>query len=343
MINSGRLINEIAGVGTLIDTLENSEICQACNRPLDNVNNSEKIAQNKTLLKDKEAELDANRMLLATLKQKLDNIKIDRELVDKRNKLELEKDKSEVEIGALRNRLISLNADLAKYKANEAAIKKNLAIDSDISAVKTNIVVATKTKDDILKKIYATENVIENAKKVITSNEAMMEVLKAEEEIEKIFKVYLEMIGKKGISKLVLRSVLPIINSELQRLMDDVCDFTIELHMTDKNEVEYIIINGGVEKLLKSGSGLELTISSIALRCVLGKVSHLPMPNFISFDEVLGKVSAENTEKLRPMFEKVKEMYDIVFLITHEDIIKDWGDNIITAKKDNNVSKINVN
>ena len=343
MINSGRLINEIAGIGTLIDTLENSEICQACNRPLDNVNNSDKIAENKALIKTKEAELETNRGLLAKLKQKLDNIKIDRELVDKRNKLELEKDKAEVEIGSLRNRLISLNTDLTKYKANEAAIKTNLAIDTDISAVKTNIVVATRTKDDVLKKIYATENVIENAEKVIVSNEAMIQTLKGEEEVEKIFKVYLEMIGKKGISKLVLRSVLPIINSELQRLMDDVCDFTIELHMTDKNEVEYIIINGGVEKLLKSGSGLELTIASIALRCVLGKVSHLPMPNFISFDEVLGKVSAENTEKLRPMFEKVKEMYDIVFLITHEDIVKDWGDNIITAKKDNHISKINVN
>jgi DNA repair exonuclease SbcCD ATPase subunit len=343
MIKSGRLINEIAGIGTLIDNLENSGICQSCNRPLDNVDNTEKISSNKVLLKNKESELENTRKELEILKQKLDNIKTDRDLVNKRNRKELEKDKAEVEIGSLRNKIVALNLDLKKYKNNEEAIKINLTIDSEISAVKTNIAVATNTKEEVLKKIYSTESVIDNANDSIVSNDAMIKTLKGEEEVEKIFKVYLEMIGKKGISKLVLRSVLPIINSELQRLMDDVCNFNIELHMTDKNEVEYIIINnGGIEKLLKSGSGLELTISSIALRCVLGKISHLPMPNFISFDEVLGKLSNDNTEKVKPMFEKVKEMYDIVFLITHDDIVKDWGDNIITAKKDNHISKINV-
>jgi len=341
-INAGRLINEIAGIGTLIDNLENSEICQTCNRPLDDIDNSKKITLNKELLITKESEAKDTRDKLVTLKQKLDNIKIDRELVNKRNKLELEKDKAEVEIGSLRNKITSLKLDLGKYKSNEDAIKKNLIIDSDISAVKTEIVVANRNKEDILKKIFSTDAVIDNAKTTIESNDAMILVLKGQEEIEKIFKVYLEMIGKKGISKLVLRSVLPIINSELQRLMDDVCDFNIELHMTDKNEVEYIIIKNEVERLLKSGSGLELTISSIALRCVLGKISHLPMPNFITFDEVLGKLSPENTDKMRPMFEKVKEMYDIVFLITYDDAVKDWGDKIITAKKENNISRINV-
>jgi DNA repair exonuclease SbcCD ATPase subunit len=170
----------------------------------------------------------------------------------------------------------------------------------------------------------------------------MIKALKKEEEVEKIFKVYLEMIGKKGISKLVLRSVLPIINSELQRLLDDICDFEIELIITNKNEVEYHIIKNDVSKLLKSGSGLERTISSLALRCVLGKISHLPKPNFITFDEVLGKVAAENVEKLQIMFGKIKDMFDIVFFISHNDLVKDWGDKVITIKKVNNVSSIKV-
>jgi DNA repair exonuclease SbcCD ATPase subunit len=67
------------------------------------------------------------------------------------------------------------------------------------------------------------------------------------------------------------------------------------------------------------------------------------MPNFITFDEVLGKVANENIERLKPLFDKIKNMYEIVFLITHNDIIKDWGDNILTVKKDNNVSKITLN
>jgi DNA repair exonuclease SbcCD ATPase subunit len=170
----------------------------------------------------------------------------------------------------------------------------------------------------------------------------MIKTLKREEEVEKIFKIYLQLVGKKGISKLVLRSVLPIINSEIQRLLDDVCDFDVELVMTNKNDVEYHIIKNDVTKLLKSGSGLERTISSLALRCVLSKISHLPKPNFITFDEVLGKLASDNIEKVRPMFEKIKGMFDIVFFITHNDLVKDWSDKVITVKKVDNISSVKL-
>jgi hypothetical protein len=36
-------------------------------------------------------------------------------------------------------------------------------------------------------------------------------------------------------------------------------------------------------------------------------------------------------------------MYDIVFFITHNDMVKDWGDNIVTVVKDNHISKITFN
>ena len=157
-----------------------------------------------------------------------------------------------------------------------------------------------------------------------------------------IFKVYIEMVGKKGISKLVLRSVLPIINSELYRLMEDVVDFNIELNINAKNDIEFVLIKNDIEKLLKSGSGLEKTASSLALRCVLGKISTLPTPNFVTFDEIFGKVSDENIHKLKPMFDKISSMYDIVFLITMRDLVKDWGDSIITITKTNDISKIMV-
>ena len=116
------------------------------------------------------------------------------------------------------------------------------------------------------------------------------------------------MIGKKGITKLVLRSILPILNSEVQRLLDDICDFEVEIFMDDKNDVRYLLVKDGVEKPLKSASGLERTISSLAIRVVLGKMSALPMPNFITFDEILGRVASENVMKLEPLFDKIKDI-----------------------------------
>jgi ABC-type lipoprotein export system ATPase subunit len=64
------------------------------------------------------------------------------------------------------------------------------------------------------------------------------------------------------------------------------------------------------------------------------------MPNFITFDEVLGKVAADNLDNIRLLFDKIKDMYEIVFLITHNDVVKDWSNKILTIIKDDNISKI---
>ena len=125
--------------------------------------------------------------------------------------------------------------------------------------------------------------------------------------------------------------------------MEEVVEFEIEIFINDKNDVQFLLIKDGVSKLLKSGSGLEKTAASLALRAVLGKLSTLPMPNFITFDEVLGKVAPDNLEKLKLLFDKIKDMYDIVFFITHNDVVKDWATNVVTVVKNNNLSKITFN
>jgi DNA repair exonuclease SbcCD ATPase subunit len=157
----------------------------------------------------------------------------------------------------------------------------------------------------------------------IETKTKLIETIKKEGEIETIYKTYIEMTGKKGISKLVLRSVLPIINSELQRLLEGVTEFDVEVSIDDKNDVKISIVKDDIEKSLKSGSGYELTCSSIVLRCVLGKMSTLPMPNFIAFDEVLGRVADVNLESMKPLFDKIKDMFAIVLFITHNEIVKD--------------------
>jgi DNA repair exonuclease SbcCD ATPase subunit len=174
----------------------------------------------------------------------------------------------------------------------------------------------------------------------IATKTKLIETIKKEEDIDRIFKIYIDLVGKKGVSKLVLRSVLPIINSEVQRLLEDVCDFEVEIFIDDKNDVQFLINKDDTTKLLKSASGFEKTASSLALRAILGKMSTLPMPNFITFDEVLGKVAVENIEKLKTLFDKIKDMYDIVFLITHNDLVKDFADNMVTVIKEKNISSI---
>ena len=230
--------------------------------------------------------------------------------------------------------------DLKGYENNMTAITNNQNIDSEVTKISTELLVLNNTKTTKITEIERNNNIISNSKTKIDENNKLIKTINKESEVEKIFKSYIEMVGKKGISKLVLRSVLPVINSELYNLLDGVCDFSIEMTMNSKNEVEFFLIKDDVYKTLKSGSGFERTASALALRCVLGKLSSLPKPNFIAFDEALGKVSDENLDNIRLLFDRIKDMYDIVFLITHNHIVNDWADNIISVVKKNNISTI---
>jgi DNA repair exonuclease SbcCD ATPase subunit len=170
----------------------------------------------------------------------------------------------------------------------------------------------------------------------------LIQKISEESEREKYYKLYLEVYGKNGISKLIMKTMIPIINSELQRLLEDSCQFKLEVRINDKNEVEFIMIDNDtqVEKLMSSGSGYEKTIASLALRSVLSKVCSLPKPNINVMDEVFGKISNDNLDMVYEFFVKIKDYFEKIFVITHNPLITNWADNVIRITKENNISRI---
>ena len=39
-------------------------------------------------------------------------------------------------------------------------------------------------------------------------------------------------------------------------------------------------------------------------------------------------------------FNRIKDYFENILLITHNPLIREWADNILTIKKDNNISRI---
>ena len=95
-----------------------------------------------------------------------------------------------------------------------------------------------------------------------------------------------------------------------------------------------------VVKSLNSGSGYEKTISSLALRSILTKVSSLPKPNIIVMDEAFNAVANDNLELVGEFFKKIKNYFEHIFVISHNPLIRNWSDNLIMIRKDENVSSI---
>ena len=139
-----------------------------------------------------------------------------------------------------------------------------------------------------------------------------------------------------------MKTMMPLINSELQRLMEDSSYFKLEIRISDKNEVEFLMIDNGtgIEKLMSSGSGYERTIASLALRSVLSKICSLPKPNVIVFDEVFGKISNDNLEMVSEFFTKIKEYFEKIFVITHNPLVTNWSDNVVRIRKEENISYV---
>ena len=193
--------------------------------------------------------------------------------------------------------------------------------------------------------INSNEYSIKSNQEKITNNKNLIVKIKEEENKDKIYKMYLESYGKNGVSKIIMKTMMPLINSELQRLMEDSSYFKLEIRINDKSEVEFIQVdnNSGIEKLMTSGSGYEKTIASLALRSVLSKVCSLPKPNVVVFDEVFGKISNDNLEMVSEFFVKIKNYFDKIFVITHNPMVTQWADTVVKINKENNISKVLTN
>ena len=234
-----------------------------------------------------------------------------------------------------------------KYEDNLDNIETNKLLDSKILGYNTKISNLELEKTNGIKLGERLVSEIKQSQLQIDKNKEHIKSIKAEEEIKLIFDIYIRMVGKNGIIKMIMKSVMPLINSELERLLIDTAPFKLVVDINDKKEVEFLVIkefgDGLIKYPLSECSGFEKTISALALRCVMSKISCLPKPNLVVFDEIFGKVADTNLELVGNFFQKCSEMFPNIFLITHNQLIKDWSNKIITIKKKNNISSLLLN
>jgi DNA repair exonuclease SbcCD ATPase subunit len=257
-----------------------------------------------------------------------------------RNKLIKEKHEATLESANLR--FNQLKDKKKRYEEVQDKIKKNKEIDSQLMKATMRIDELINEKRGYERIVTSNQVSIKNYQERITKNNENITKIAEEFEREKIYKIYLDVFGKNGISKIIMKTMMPIINQELQRLLMDSCYFNLEIRINEKNEVEFMMIDNstGIEKLMTSGSGYEKTIASMALRAVLSKVCSLPKPNIIVWDEVFGKVSNENLEMVGEFFTKMRDYFEKIFVITHNPLVNNWADNVVRITKTENISKV---
>lgn len=326
----------------LINKFEEGTVCPTCNRALDEDDHTDEINKIKKEIEDIIKSMEENQIefdLLKKQSESFDTLKTEFETYEK-NKLR--KERYELEVEQKQHEIDIKQTRLDNYESNKNKLEDNQKIDAEVISLKTKIETANGDIRQTNTNIEKHTNNITNMNDKIGINEELIKKITSEEELLSVFKIYLTVYGKNGISKVILKNMVPLINQELYRLLVDSCHFILEMNINDKNEVEFVMIDTEtrIVKPLNAGSGYEKTISSLALRSVLTKISSLPKPNIVVMDEVFGKIADENLEMVGEFFKKIKNYFDHILIISHNSLIRNWSDNIIMIKKEENVSSI---
>ena len=261
---------------------------------------------------------------------------------DEYEKNKLIREKVEAKMESIQMKISNEQEIHRRYLAQQTKIEENKKTDDLLIKADVRLNELGREKSQLERTLGSNQQAIVALEDKIKKNSDLILKIGLEFQREKIYKMYLEIFGKNGISKIIMKTMMPIINAELTRLLQDSAYFKLDIRISDKNEVEFVMTDNstGVEKLMISGSGYEKTIASLALRAVLSKVCSLPKPNIIVFDEVFGKISNENLEMVGEFFTKIKEYFEKIFVITHNPLVTNWADNILKIEKQGNVSKV---
>ena len=338
-ISLGTTESKVEDIETELKEFEGGIKCQYCGITLAQSEYSEK--KKKELIGLKESIKSLTKEVKKYTKEEESFVDLKNQF-DEYEKNKLVKEKYEIQLESFEIKKGQVEDNLSRFREQEVKVKENNKIDEMLVKADIRLDELNIEKDTINSNITTSNNNIDKYKEKIVELKEYIERIKREEEQLRIYKIYLDLFGKKGISKMIMRSMTPVINSELQRLLMDSAEFKLEVRISDKDEVEFWMVdnNTQIEKLMSSGSGYERTIASLALRAVLSKVCSLPKPNIVVFDEVFGKISNDNLEMVSEFFHKIKSYFEKIFVITHNPMVSQWSDSIVKIQKTNNVSKV---
>lgn len=290
----------------------------------------------------------------------LDNLRIEYDKVQwveqvYENYTKLLNDKSKVkdEYGTLSRNIIVGTNDLEKleaavkavtsqvelYHRNEVAVENNTKVQSKVSSYKntmTRLDLDLQKQNRLVIDISGKREVFRN--NIEKLNQTMKELEAMEYESDS-YQLYLSSIGRDGIPYQVICNTVPEIEKEVNSILCQVVDYTIQFETDGKNVVPYVVYDYG-RWPIELTSGFERFVASVAIRVALTNVSNLPKTTFLAIDEGFGTLDGDNMASMYTLFSYLKSNFDFILVISHLDGLKDAVDKHIELKKEGNFSKV---
>jgi exonuclease SbcC len=165
--------------------------------------------------------------------------------------------------------------------------------------------------------------------------------------LKRIWKIYdflMKAWSKKGLPTQIIKSQLPAINNEIEKILNGVVDFTVKLETDpESNSAEIYLDYGDSRRIIELASGMEKMISSLAIRVALLNVSSLPKTDMLIIDEGFGSLDEAQVAACNSLLVSLKKWFRNILVITHVDSVKDIVDNtleISSKGKDSHVEYV---
>ena len=153
--------------------------------------------------------------------------------------------------------------------------------------------------------------------------------------------LFLKCMHPNGISYDIIKKRLPLINSEISKILTNIVEFEIFFE-NEESKLDILIKHPRHDpRPIELGSGAEKTIAAMAIRLALLNVSTLPKGDIFILDEPGTALDAENMEGFVRILEMIKSQFKTVLLISHLDSLKDIVDQEIMIEKNNGRAYVN--
>lgn len=276
---------------------------------------------------------------IRTLKTKISNI----EWEIKANESGCETHQDYIANSVERERMLA--EKLTTYDANQSSIEYNKILQTEIDILQKEITrEESYLQNDIEKKITSRNVEFGQINQKLMELSEMIEKISQIEEKNRVHVLLKNALSNNGIPLIIMGKVIPIINDEIRKILSNMTNFEVMMEVDAIDQDLHIFIDDGISRRkVELGSGMEKTITALAVRASLASISLLPMCNLFIIDEGFGTLDTENLGEITELLQYLKTRFSNVMIISHIDAMKDITDNVITIEKDEyGFSNINI-
>jgi DNA repair exonuclease SbcCD ATPase subunit/DNA repair exonuclease SbcCD nuclease subunit len=282
----------------------------------------------------------------------IDNINEDirkfEQFLDIKGKLESSLNSDNLILENTKSRKSIAEHELKEFESEKEFYEKNKEVIENINEIISDKNIKQKEFNEHKQELEQCENIVLDLYKSHGYFEQKIENLKAQKEQKEqklnefeAYDLYMRCMHPNGIAYDIIKKSLPVINSEISKVLANVVDFEVFFETEDNRLDIYIKHPNRDPSPLEMASGAEKTVSAMAVRLAFISVSTIPRSQLFILDEPGTALDEERMEGFTRILDIVKSVFKTVILISHLDNLKDAADSIIGIEKKNGYANVN--